>query len=708
MANLIQATVYQIDGSPLASPITVDFPVNDIIVRKDDTLNIPAVNSAIQLYSSTLNQISYKTYYVSQTVTTLVNLANDTITSFVKVNVLEINGDPVLGGIDYGFPSNQIVVNAAVNPTTGVNATITYRNNTYSVSQTQASILSSSSGYAGVVLNQLDVPSFRSDILSNIPAPGQIGRMFVSTDTYALYRDSGVSWDLIGGPGTGTVTGSGSAGQVSFWSGASTIVGNSNLYWDNANFRLGIGTTSPSYSLDVSGDIKTSGLVRIGNSQIGQGATSTAAFGIRFNTNGYEAISFITPTQPSTDGCVKFVFSLGGRNYLFNNNTSNDFMITGDASRSFLIGTGTTAQFVKFGNGNVAIGTTTDSGYKLDVSGNIRSNNGLWVTNTLNPAVGVMTWGAFGATNIQIGSWSLNTPVYFVLGSSPRMRLGGITAGDVGQLTVGNVSNSDVAWVSTSYLLALGVSASLENNNEASTFYSYNVYRSAGGLRYLASNPALSFGLDFNKFVWRSAASGTSGNLITFTESMTLDINGRLGIGVTSPSYNLDVNGTARISGTELRLDNGTTGTINLYSATPRVNFFSGGGYYIGRTSTSLELVSAGNIALYIGANQGYGLDATNGHIWRTALSGGAALARLDTGGSLSIGNGSTAANTSSILDLTSTTKGFLPPRMTGAQAETIGTPAAGLLVYANNGNGATITSTGWWGYDGTTWVKLN
>jgi hypothetical protein len=45
---------------------------------------------------------------------------------------------------------------------------------------------------------------------------------------------------------------------------------------------------------------------------------------------------------------------------------------------------------------------------------------------------------------------------------------------------------------------------------------------------------------------------------------------------------------------------------------------------------------------------------------------------------------------------------------MTGAQAELIGTPAAGLLVYANNGNGTTITSTGWWGYNGSGWVKLN
>jgi hypothetical protein len=55
--------------------------------------------------------------------------------------------------------------------------------------------------------------------------------------------------------------------------------------------------------------------------------------------------------------------------------------------------------------------------------------------------------------------------------------------------------------------------------------------------------------------------------------------------------------------------------------------------------------------------------------------------------------------------------KGFLPPVMTGAEAEQyISNPAEGLLIYATNASGSQanlITSKGWWGYDGTTWVKL-
>ena len=272
-------------------------------------------------------------------------------------------------------------------------------------------------------------------------------------------------------------------------------------------------------------------------------------------------------------------------------------------------------------------------------------------------------------------------------------------------------------------------------------------------------------------------------------ERMRLTPSGRLLIGTSTEStYILDANGTVRVQGGELRLDNGTTGTLNIYSATPTINFFSAGGYSIGRSSTTIELRSGGSIIQYIGGNQAYQIDATNGHLFKSAISGSATLARLTTGGNFMVGTttdagykldvngtarvsgtarmegalilktdlwnlssdsqnrlyfgnndrtyfaspngyefrnssnnaiinisntgnvgiGTTSPNASALLDVSSTTRGFLPPRMTGAQAEAIGYPAAGLLVYSTDGSGATITSLGWWGYNGTTWVKLN
>ncbi|MGC4039385.1 MAG: hypothetical protein QM710_00925 [Flavobacterium sp.] len=66
------------------------------------------------------------------------------------------------------------------------------------------------------------------------------------------------------------------------------------------------------------------------------------------------------------------------------------------------------------------------------------------------------------------------------------------------------------------------------------------------------------------------------------------------------------------------------------------------------------------------------------------------------------IGIGTDAPNASALLDISSTNKGVLVPRMTEAQRIAIPTPATSLLVYQ------TDTATGFWYYNGTAWVNLN
>ena len=61
---------------------------------------------------------------------------------------------------------------------------------------------------------------------------------------------------------------------------------------------------------------------------------------------------------------------------------------------------------------------------------------------------------------------------------------------------------------------------------------------------------------------------------------------------------------------------------------------------------------------------------------------------------------GAATADASAILDLTSTTEGFLPPRMTTVQMNAVGSPATGLMVYDT-------TTNQWMGYNGTSWVIL-
>lgn len=55
------------------------------------------------------------------------------------------------------------------------------------------------------------------------------------------------------------VTGSGSANQVAFWNGTNSISGDNSLWWDNGNQRLGVGTSTPSEKLHISGNVLFTG-----------------------------------------------------------------------------------------------------------------------------------------------------------------------------------------------------------------------------------------------------------------------------------------------------------------------------------------------------------------------------------------------------------------------------------------------------------------
>lgn len=101
------------------------------------------------------------------------------------------------------------------------------------------------------IINAGTVPAIASGNLADAPTYNLANMLYVSLDTQALYANSGSGFVLIGGPGLGTVTGSGAAGQVAFWTGAQIQSGDSNLFWDNAAKYLGIGTTTPGTNVDI-------------------------------------------------------------------------------------------------------------------------------------------------------------------------------------------------------------------------------------------------------------------------------------------------------------------------------------------------------------------------------------------------------------------------------------------------------------------------
>lgn len=137
------------------------------------------------------------------------------------------------------------------------------------------------------VINYGGLPSAGSGLLAARPAAGVVGRIYIASDSLLLYRDTGSSWATIGG--SGGITGSGAAGQATFWTGASAVSGDNTFFWDNTNKRLGLGTVTPGVRLDIHGATNT--LVQINgtgttNSYIDFQLAGTSQFRVGHNYNG--------------------------------------------------------------------------------------------------------------------------------------------------------------------------------------------------------------------------------------------------------------------------------------------------------------------------------------------------------------------------------------------------------------------------------------
>ena len=197
------------------------------------------------------------------------------------------------------------------------------------------------------VLNQKGSPAIYTDTFANRPSPGYAGRLFVSSDTSAIYEDTGTAWTLIanvssgagtlqqvttngntsnvgivisaGGLSTNSLTDTAlTLGSVAF-AGTGGLISqdNANLFWDDTNNRLGINTNTPGNSLDV----HTSGTTPILalNNTVGSqsaisflntssakwriGNTATDTFDIYNFTNATTAISI------DSGSTVKFITS---------------------------------------------------------------------------------------------------------------------------------------------------------------------------------------------------------------------------------------------------------------------------------------------------------------------------------------------------------------------------------------------------------------
>ena len=399
-----------------------------------------------------------------------------------------------------------------------------------------------------------------------------------------------------------TAIASGTNGRFLF-DDAGVVSETNGAFWDKASTRLQVGTTatSPAGSplIFMGRDQNTETNFQISNATNGTGAA--VGFRILSSNNRasylYEfAQSFSSITEfashlvlePNAPGLKHgFIISLP------ETTAGSDFMIY-TAGRN-----ASNRRLTLFnGTGNLAIGTTTDAGFRLDVNGTARV---------------VATHQIY--RNNQVGAIDLN------------------------------LYNGQSGWQGGMY---------------------YNTGAGGSGQRLT---------------LYAGGASGSADGLTIFSNRNVLIQNGGTPI---DAGFRLDVNGTARVQGnTNISGFLSATNYLECRSSIFLRNSSGGGNTSFTTDTTNCYLVNSATVDLQIGYGSNYTFRLNNAS---------RSIGIQDNQG------GAATTNASALLTLTSTTKGFLPPRLTTTEKNAIASPAAGLMVYDTTLNVISY-------YNGTMWI---
>jgi hypothetical protein len=442
--------------------------------------------------------------------------------------------------------------------------------------------------------------------------------------------------------------------------------GSTGLNWDNANKRLGIGTNTPLGILHL----------------------KTAAAATRLVLDGDAAQNKIITYR--TAGVQRFG--------LYTNNTAesgsnagSDFAIRAYSDAGTLL---STPIFIKRSTGFVGIGTTTTSA-RLHVRGDGTNAVGRFESSAGNSFLlinnsGQSLFGSAGANEPYLVNYN-GTNTESGSGQSLRIRQRantGATGNTLIQYWADGLFSGTTSGTAVSHEFLssgfLGSSAGSANYRNATFAYTINnsgaQTGTATGIFLNATETALN-GMGHNLLDLQVGAASrfrvsnngqiTIGSLITFGNGtiITTSFNGILRM---SNDSGVDFN----------RLQLG--GTTNAFPAIKRngaaIDFRladdSGFCGISASTISSTGISSFGSGVLYVGANF------------------------VNAQGNLGIGFfGNTVA--SALVEMQSTTRGFLPPRMTTTQKNAIATPAEGLIVHDTTNNGVSY-------FDGTNWGYLS
>jgi hypothetical protein len=310
----------------------------------------------------------------------------------------------------------------------------------------------------------------------------------------------------------------GTANGVTYLNGSKVLTSGSALTFDGS--RLFLGTTAVTTSSSQSGEVYSTGAAGFLFTN-----TTAANYPLSVKNEGTSGTrNLINFYEGTAGGTARANISFDG---------SNNFTV---ASASSLIFSPSSTEQMRLTSTGLGIGTSSP-GVKLDVVGELRTQNtspaGITVKRT--DGVNANGWLNFvGSDDVVDGSVRMATDVAnaltFLTASTERLRID--SSGNLG------LGVTPSAWGSGDTILQVkagsGTTALWGRNNTGRLIS--NAYYDGTNYRYVATASATSYETNTSGgFAWQIAPSGTAGNTITFTQAMTLDASGNLGIGTSSP-----------------------------------------------------------------------------------------------------------------------------------------------------------------------------
>lgn len=365
---------------------------------------------------------------------------------------------------------------------------------------------------------------------------------------------------------TGTVP-SGTANGVLYLNGSKVVTSGSALTFDGTN-------------------LATTGGLFSGDARLGQGGTKDIAV-IVGNTAGsgpqIRAVTF-------NEGMYAPLTSLG----------------------EFFVWSPSGSEQMRLDSTGLGIGTSSP-GYRLDVVGVGKASSAFAVGDSSGNLSGTFTNESdvsksvtFNADPANAGASSF---MRWNVDGTERMRLD--SSGNLG------LGVTPSAWGSAYRAIQLFFGGGPFTSNAGAIGFTGNCFHNGTNWIYTSNNAATRYelGPDGGNHRWFTAPSGTAGNAISFTQAMTLEANGNLGVGTTSPNYLLHLNGTPQIQFT-----NSTTGTT------------TGDGSHMYLSSSDWWLVNKESAAMVFATNNTERARITSGG---SLVVGTAALATTATDGFL-------------------------------------------------------------------------